>query len=61
MSAATLDHTDSMLADAYRCSECGDFTYDDASGFEVPKFCCRCGEEFVVVDMENDSNASNDT
>lgn len=48
MSTATLDHTDAMLADAWLCSECDEVTYD-GSGFEPPKFCCRCGAEFTAI------------
>ena len=49
MSAATLIYTDSVLVDAWRCSECGGETYD-TSKFETPKHCCRCGVEFAVLD-----------
>jgi rubrerythrin len=45
MSVATLDHADSMLADAWACSDCDGLTYD-ASGHEPPRFCCRCGARF---------------
>lgn len=49
MSSAVKDHTDSMLADAWLCSECGELTYD-AADFEPPKYCCRCGAEFIAYD-----------
>lgn len=52
MSAAALDHTDSILVDAWRCSECGGLTFD-ASKFEIPTFCCRCGRKFTTVDYKD--------
>jgi hypothetical protein len=40
-----------MLADAWRCSNCAGETFD-ASGFEVPRFCCRCGDRFNEYDYK---------
>lgn len=51
MPAAVKEYTDSVLVDAWRCTECGGDTYD-TSGFEVPKFCCRCGVEFIALDYK---------
>lgn len=52
MTTATLDHDDSMMADAWRCSNCAGLTYD-AHKFEVPTFCCRCGAKFDTHDYKN--------
>ena len=52
MPFATEDHEDSMLIDAWRCSDCSGLTFD-ASGFEVPKFCCRCGGKFITMNYKD--------
>jgi rubrerythrin len=45
MSTAIIDHVDTMMIDAWICSDCNELTYE-AAGYEPPRFCCRCGARF---------------
>lgn len=43
--SATLEYDQFLAIDAWRCSSCGAHTYDQHK-FEIPTFCCRCGQRF---------------
>lgn len=43
--SATLEYDQFLAVDAWRCSSCGAHTYDQHK-FEIPTFCCRCGQKF---------------
>lgn len=52
MNTATLDLDYSGMMNSWRCENCHGMTYD-IHEFEIPRFCCRCGQKFDEHDYKD--------
>lgn len=48
MATANWLYDDSMMADAWKCSDCGETTYTGKE--QMPHYCVECGVEFEEVE-----------